>query len=948
MKTLNGWCSKLVLSGFGLLFVTSVSLLSTPSFATGLTTANLLPNPGFETWSSGLPTNWSKNGSSTTLTKATTHHSGSYAAKIATSSTSSVASGLNDGTTPTITSTISGVTYTAQCWALASTTLSVKIQLHETTASGSSVNAAVSTTTSVGTAWTKLTAVSFKATRNGDRLPLSISASLVKGGTTYTVDDCSLTEKDTTAPSTPASLTTSGVSATQVTLGWSAATDNVGVSGYKISRNGTQLATTASTTFSDTTAVANTAYTYSVAAYDDAGNTGTAATLNVTTPPAAPTNLTATSPAQQAVLNWNAVSGVNSYNIYRDGSQLASSTSPTYTDSSAPSGNHTYTVTAVGSSESQPSASVNVLVDTVAPVITATVSPTPQTGSWNNTAVTITYACSDSLSGIAVCPGPLTISGEGANQQFTATATDKAGNSSSTTTTVNLDETAPTLGTPTWSANPIIVGSSTTLTVPVSDALSGVGGGEYYLGSTDPGQGKGTAMTYASGSLTATFGASLTPGTYTVNVRSLDAAGNWSPVTTSTLTVADQPPSTPTNLTAYTTNPHQINLSWTASTPGNGTLAGYQISRSSNGGNPAVIATVTGTTYNDTSLAAGGTYSYTVAAVDNYGVTSAASNSAGDNTPPNTSTLYSTTDWAKAVGAVIHADNTQSVTLPNGNILWVFDDTTQVNGKSTVGAFGYPHDVFVSQTPGTLNFTALAGPYGYGWQQIPNWSDGTYFWPSNLAVDNGTLYIFGSRVQNTSTGGFAVVGQYVAEFNPTTLAYQNIVQVPAGATGQTVWGGMTTVSTGAYNGWMVTGSHGVTCSFATNCKVGDFAYIPFGAIGNPSAWTVYDNVIPATDNLGTTLGIVPTSTGWTLFTKRGDAYGGSSIESLTSSTITNGGSWTLTGTTWSIPVPSGAVSYGAAVHVEQSAPSGQILVSYNVNGSDNSAYPAPQFLYLTP
>ena len=67
-------------------------------------------------------------------------------------------------------------------------------------------------------------------------------------------------------PSVPGNLTAVAASATQVNLGWVASTDNVGVTGYTITRNGAFRATVKSTTttFSDTAVNPNTTYTYSV------------------------------------------------------------------------------------------------------------------------------------------------------------------------------------------------------------------------------------------------------------------------------------------------------------------------------------------------------------------------------------------------------------------------------------------------------------------------------------------------------------------------------------------------------------------------------------------------------------------------------------------------------------------------------------------------------------
>ncbi|HKU18403.1 MAG TPA: hypothetical protein VJP80_03945 [Candidatus Saccharimonadales bacterium] len=298
-------------------------------------------------------------------------------------------------------------------------------------------------------------------------------------------------------------------------------------------------------------------------------------------------------------------------------------------------------------------------------------------------------------------------------------------------------------------------------------------------------------------------------------------------------------------------------------------------------------------------------------------------------------TAYATSDMNTALASVVHGDVAQSTTLPNGNVLWVFGDTTQVNGVSTVGAYGYPHDSFVVQTAGTLNFTAVPGSYGYGWQQVPNWSDGSYFWMSTPVVDNGVLYVFGERVQGSSS--FTVVGNYVAVFNASTLAFQKMVALPNGATGTTVWGGIAKAS----NGWWITGTHGVSCSYATDCKVGDMAFVPFGGLATTSKWKVYNNVVPAATNIGTTLGLVQTSSGWDIFTKLGDAYGGVQVERL--SAIAPTGTWSVTGA-WSAPSPTGTVTYGAAVHPEQGAAAGQLVVTYDVNGDDADYHPL--FLYL--
>jgi chitodextrinase len=104
---------------------------------------------------------------------------------------------------------------------------------------------------------------------------------------------------DTSAPSAPGVLSAAAASSTQINLAWSAATDNVGVTGYRVERCAgsgctafTQIATPTGTSFSDTSLTAATSYSYRVRAADAAGNLGaystpaSATTASAPTPPA--------------------------------------------------------------------------------------------------------------------------------------------------------------------------------------------------------------------------------------------------------------------------------------------------------------------------------------------------------------------------------------------------------------------------------------------------------------------------------------------------------------------------------------------------------------------------------------------------------------------------------------------------------------------------------------
>ena len=85
------------------------------------------------------------------------------------------------------------------------------------------------------------------------------------------------TSTDTTAPSAPGTLTGEAPSHNRVDLSWGAASDNVGVTGYEILRDGAPIATVgAVTSYADTTVSPLTHYDYAVKALDAAGNRSTA------------------------------------------------------------------------------------------------------------------------------------------------------------------------------------------------------------------------------------------------------------------------------------------------------------------------------------------------------------------------------------------------------------------------------------------------------------------------------------------------------------------------------------------------------------------------------------------------------------------------------------------------------------------------------------------------
>ena len=184
---------------------------------------------------------------------------------------------------------------------------------------------------------------------------------------------------DSIAPGQATGLTQTRAENHKVVIRWGAATDNIGVDHYEVSRDGSVIGTktggVSTYWFTDANLDSGTTYNYSVVAVDLAGNRGEAVTLDADTTgtppdagPEAPTGLRSTfQDRSRIVLNWNSVPGADSYVIQRfDGTEFAdigTKTGRWYTDRTVVAGTaYTYRVLAVDAAglRSAPSAEVEV------------------------------------------------------------------------------------------------------------------------------------------------------------------------------------------------------------------------------------------------------------------------------------------------------------------------------------------------------------------------------------------------------------------------------------------------------------------------------------------------------------------------------------------------------------------------------------------------------------
>jgi len=446
------------------------------------------------------------------------------------------------------------------------------------------------------------------------------------------------TGKDAQSPTAPGGLQAVPGNG-QVALVWNPATDNVGVTGYRVYRDGQLVASPTGALHTDAGLTNGRAYAYAVAAVDAAGNLSPTATISATpkssrdvTAPGAPPTFTATAGDRQVALSWGAASddiGVVYYELRRDGAAIAFQEGRTFTDTSLANGTtYAYTVLAIDAAgNASPASSTTATpADTVAPSVPGGLAATP-----GNAQVSLTWTASTdnvAVTGYRVYRGGVLIASpttpyysdtgvtNSVTYTYTVVAMDSSGNASAATAPVSATPSTPVGGdtqAPTVPSG--LVGTPGTgqasLTWTASTDNVGVTGYKVYRGGVLVGSPAGPSFVETG----------LTNGVaYSYTVAAVDAAGNTSAQTAAvSVTPSDtQAPSIPTGITlTKNAQQHSITVAWNASTD-NVAVVKYRLYR-----NGTLVSQPTTTSYNDLDLANGKTYSYTVAAVDAAGNASA-------------------------------------------------------------------------------------------------------------------------------------------------------------------------------------------------------------------------------------------------------------------------------------------------------------------------------------
>lgn len=427
---------------------------------------------------------------------------------------------------------------------------------------------------------------------------------------------------DTQPPSQPGVLSFTGVTTSSVTVNWAASTDNVGVAGYRISRNGMELTTVTGLTFTDSTVVANTTYEYSVVAFDAASNDSTARTGSVTTPPSGGAstvirvNAGGPSYVDGAGHTWSADTGYNTGGTYSVSSSTAiagttddplfrterydASTAPELTYSfTVPNGNYLVRLLFAENYGSAKGVGKRVFdVDIEGARAFEDVDIYTQAGGGNK-ALILEHTT-------AVTDGQLNISFVHQVQNPKVNAIEILSVDAPTDTQPPTQPGAITFSDVSWDSVTLDWGAST-------DDI-GVAG---YRISRD-----GTELATVN-ALTFTDSTVAAQTDYDYTVVALDAAGNESAARNASVTTTaapdTQPPSAPGALVFSNVTASSLTVSWTAATDNVG-VTGYRVSRDG-----VQLATVTTLSFNDTGLSAATSYSYSVEALDAAGNTSVAS-----------------------------------------------------------------------------------------------------------------------------------------------------------------------------------------------------------------------------------------------------------------------------------------------------------------------------------
>jgi chitodextrinase len=501
---------------------------------------------------------------------------------------------------------------------------------------------------------------------------------------------------DTQAPTAPGTPVTSGVTSTQVTVTWPAATDNIGVTGYALERCAgvgcvtfAPIATQSGLSFGDTGLTPSTSYSYRVQATDAAGHVSAYSAVATTATSAAPDTQAPTAPGTPVT------SGVTS-------TQLTVTWSPS-TDN-------------VGVTNYTLERCAGVGCVTFAPIATQSGLSFGDTGLTPSTSYSYRVQATDAAGNVSA---------------YSAVAT--------TATSAAPDTQAPTApGTPSTSGV-----TSTQITVTWSASTDNVGVTNYTL-ERCAGVGCVSYAPIATQSGLSFSDTGLTPSTsYSYRVQATDAAGNVSAYSGIATAVTDAPldtqaPTAPGTPVTSGVSSTQITVTWAAATD-DVAVSTYTVERCASIGcsDFAAIATQPGVSVTDTGLTSSTSYSYRVKATDAAGNTSAYSPVATTTTLTVTGGLRVEYTFSEGSGTTVADTSGSGVTGTLNGAAWTtagkHGNAVALDGVSAHVDLGNPAGLqlsgsatwsaWVYATAAPMNdgqIMAKADPYGWQLKTSPD------------------------------------------------------------------------------------------------------------------------------------------------------------------------------------------------------------------------------------
>ncbi|MEI6529386.1 MAG: cytochrome b5 domain-containing protein [Candidatus Falkowbacteria bacterium] len=182
---------------------------------------------------------------------------------------------------------------------------------------------------------------------------------------------------DTTTPSVPTNLSAAAIYPNQINLTWTKSSDNVGVTGYKVYINNSQVGTSTINSYISTGLASSTSYIFNVSAFDANGNVSATSSSVTATTTAVSSAITLNTPTglradlkdhKKIKLTWDAPinhASVKGYRVLRDGIVVGTSRNRNFMDSSIVAGTtYSYTVVAFNAAGSTSPASNSVSITT--------------------------------------------------------------------------------------------------------------------------------------------------------------------------------------------------------------------------------------------------------------------------------------------------------------------------------------------------------------------------------------------------------------------------------------------------------------------------------------------------------------------------------------------------------------------------------------------------------